>query len=135
MGNKNIASGQAKLVWHDFPFLGPESFAAAQAARCAADQNKFWAYHDKLYEEQAGENSGKFSTQNLKQFAADLKLDSQQFNGCVDGNQHQADVQADLAAGKQQGINVTPTLFVNGQKIEGVPSYSQLSQVIQQAQK
>jgi protein-disulfide isomerase len=135
MGNKNIASGQAKLVWHDFPFLGPESFAAAQAARCAADQNQFWAYHDKLYEEQAGENSGKFSTQNLKQFAADLKLDSQQFNGCVDGNQHQADVQADLAAGKQQGINVTPTLFVNGQKIEGVPSYSQLSQVIQQAQK
>jgi protein-disulfide isomerase len=135
MENKNIASGQAKLVWHDFPFLGPESFAAAQAARCAADQNKFWAYHDKLYEEQAGENSGKFSTQNLKQFAADLKLDSQQFNGCVDGNQHQADVQADLAAGKQQGINVTPTLFVNGQKIEGVPSYSQLSQVIQQAQK
>jgi protein-disulfide isomerase len=135
MENKNIASGQVKFVWYDFPFIGPESFAAAQAARCAADQNKFWEYHDKLYEEQAGENSGKFSTQNLKQFAADLKLDTQQFNSCVDSNQHQADVQASVAAGQQQGINVTPTLFVNGQKLTGVPSYSQLNQLIQQAQK
>jgi protein-disulfide isomerase len=135
MENKNIASGQAKFVWHEFPFLGPESFAAAQAARCAADQNKFWEYHDKLYDEQAGENSGKFSTQNLKQFAADLKLNTQQFNRCVDSNQHQADVQASVTAGQQQGINVTPTLFINGQKLTGVPSYSQLNQLIQQAQK
>src|SRR5258708_770812 len=44
-----VNSGKAKFVFRDFPFLGPESEAAAEAAQCANDQGKLWAYHDALY--------------------------------------------------------------------------------------
>src|SRR3990167_2108621 len=70
-----IKQGKAVLVWRDFAFLGEESFRAAEAARCAGEQNKFWEYHDYLFNNQRGENEGAFSDSILKSFAKTLKLD------------------------------------------------------------
>jgi protein-disulfide isomerase len=125
-----IKDGTAKLVWHNMAFLGQESVWAAEAADCADEQGRFWDYHDKLYAEQAGENRGAFSKDNLKRFAADLGLDQPAFNACLDSDRYAAQVKAETEAGRQQGVRSTPTLFVNGQKIEGVPRFEQLSQVI-----
>ena len=69
-----IKDGKIKLVSRDFAFLGDESLKAAQAARCAGDQGKFWEYHDYLFTHQKGENQGNFSTLNLKTYAQALKL-------------------------------------------------------------
>ena len=69
-----IKDGKIKLVNRDFAFLGDESLKAAEAARCAADQGKFWEYHDYLFSHQNGENKGNFSSLNLKTFAKELKL-------------------------------------------------------------
>ena len=69
-----IKDGKVKLVSRDFAFLGDESIKAAEAARCAADQGKFWEYHDYLFSHQNGENKGNFSSLNLKTFAKELKL-------------------------------------------------------------
>src|SRR5579884_1146212 len=128
-----IKAGRAKLVWHDMAFLGQESLWAAEAARCADDQGKFWPYHDKLYAEQRAENSGTFSKPNLEQFAGQVGLDRATFDPCLEGDQHLADVQADVKAGQAKGVNATPTFFVNGQKIEGVPTEGQLEQAIASA--
>jgi protein-disulfide isomerase len=117
-------------VWHDLAFLGQESVWAAEAADCAAEQGQFWPYHDKLYAEQAGENRGVFSQNNLKRFAADLGLDQEAFNACVDADRYAGQVQAETEAGRRQGVRSTPTLFVNGEKLEGVPTFEQLSQLI-----
>jgi protein-disulfide isomerase len=72
--NTYVKDGSVKLVYRDFPFLGSESYKAAEAARCAAEQGKFWEYHDYLYSHQMGENQGAFSDTNLKSFAGTLKL-------------------------------------------------------------
>lgn len=69
-----LKDGTVKLVYRDFAFLGPESSKASEAARCAAEQGKFWEYHDYLYSHQNGENRGAFANANLKAFAKELKL-------------------------------------------------------------
>lgn len=114
-------------------FLGQESVWAAEAAKCAQAQNQFWAYHDKLFNEQQGENSGAFSKAKLEGFAADLKLDTQQFDSCLDSDTYLQEVQSERQTGQQQGVDSTPTFFINGQKYEGVLSYDRLSAIINAA--
>ena len=117
-------------MWHDLSFLGQESVWAAEAADCAAEQGQFWPYHDKLFAEQTGENRGAFSKNNLKVFAANLGLDQEAFNACVDSDRYAGQVRAETEAGRRQGVRSTPTLYVSGEKVEGLPSFDQLSQVI-----
>ena len=107
-------------------FLGPESTYAAEASECAADQSKFWELHDRLFAEQKGRNQGAFSKANLKRYGAELGLDQASFNACVDDGLMAARVQADTEAGRQKGVTRTPTLFVNGRKLEGVPRFEEL---------
>ena len=56
-----VDEGKVQMVFKHFAFLGPESQWAAVASECAADQGKFWEYHDKLYNSQQGENQGAFN--------------------------------------------------------------------------
>ena len=76
----------------DFAFLGQESFWAANAARCAGEQGKFWEYHDYLYNSQRGENQGAFSKNNLKSFAGALNLDGGKFNACLDSEKYSEEI-------------------------------------------
>ena len=69
-----VTEGSVQLVYRDFAFLGQESVKASEAARCAADQGKFWQYHDYLFTHQNGENQGNFSSLNLKLFAKEMGL-------------------------------------------------------------
>ncbi len=93
---------------------GTESHYAAQAAECANQQGKFWEYHDKLFQVWTGENVGTFTKPKLKQYAADLKLDSGKFNTCLDSDATLPAVNADIAEANRLGVNSTPTFFING---------------------
>lgn len=128
-----IAEGKAKLVWRHLATLGPESVWAATAVECAGEQDRFWAYHDRLFAAQAGVNRGAYSKDNLKRFGADLKLDAASFNACVDSDSMVGRVQAATEAGRQKGVRAVPTLFVGQQKIEGLASIEQLRQLVQAA--
>lgn len=126
-----IADGRVKLVWRDMAFLGQESIWAAEAARCAAEQGQFWAYHDKLFMEQAGENRGTFSKDNLKRFARELGLEPSSFGACLDSDRYAESILAERQAGQQKGVRSTPTLFINDQiKLEGAPTFDRLRQVL-----
>lgn len=107
-------------------FLGPESIYAAEASECAAEQGAFWTYRNRLFAEQRGRDQGAFSKANLKRYGADLGLDQASFNSCVDKSLAAARVQAETEAGRQKGVARTPTLFVNGRKIEGIPVFEDL---------
>lgn len=115
-----IKNGQAKMVWRDFAFLGPESFWAAEAARCANDQGKFWQYHDILFNRQNGENQGAFVKDNLKKFAGELGLDQGVFDDCLDSGKYTQAVKDDTDYGRSVGVNGTPATFINGEMVEGV---------------
>lgn len=124
-----VAKGQVQIVFHHMAFLGQESSWAAEAAECAGEQGKFFEYHDKLYASQAGENRGAFSKDNLKRFGTEIGL-APSFAACVDSGRYAQAVRDDTKAGEGRGVTATPTLFINGRKIEGVPSFDQLKAII-----
>lgn len=123
-------SGKLNFVFRNFSFLGPESEWAAGAAECAGEQGKFWDYHNFLYEHQAGENKGTFSKDNLKSFGKTLSLDTSKFNLCLDNDKYTEKVISDTNDGKTAGVNSTPTFFLNGEKIVGIPSFDDLKSKI-----
>jgi cyclophilin family peptidyl-prolyl cis-trans isomerase len=100
-------------------FLGEESQWAAEAAECAGEQEKFWEYHDTLFANQKGENQGAFSKDNLKKFAADLKLDTSKFNQCFDSGKYTDKIKKSNDDAAQLGVSSTPTVLVNGIYIPG----------------
>ena len=112
-----VNTGKARFVWKDYAFLGQESTWAAEAARCANDQGKFWAYHDYLYSHQGAENSGAFSKTNLKKFAVALGLNAPQFNTCLDTDKYTALIQQETQTASAIGVNGTPATFINGQLV------------------
>ncbi|QQG46497.1 MAG: DsbA family protein [Candidatus Niyogibacteria bacterium] len=129
---KYVKAGQVVFVWRDFAFLGQESYDAAVAARCAGEQGKFWEYHDALFGNQQGENRGAFSDANLKSFAANLGLESQKFNECLDSEKYLSAVQDESALGRQLGVSGTPSSFINGRHITGALPLSSFEAVIQE---
>ena len=108
--------GKVRLVHKDLPLesLHPQARQAAEAARCAHEQGKFWEYHDKLYA-----NSPKASADDLKSYAKDVGLKADSFDRCVASGKHTEVVQRDLNEGAQLGLTGTPTFFINGREISG----------------
>lgn len=128
-----IDTGKARLVWHDFAWIGAESRDAANAARCAGDQGKFWEYHDLLYANQSGENAGAFSKDRLKGFGASVGLEPTAFHACVDAGTYAAAVQADFADVRQKGFNGTPTFVIGNQRIVGAQPFEAFAAAIDAA--
>jgi protein-disulfide isomerase len=128
-----ISTGVARLEYRNFAFLGAESTAAAEAAECAAEQNKFWAYHDALYDAQRAENSGAFSTDKLKVLAMTASLDRASFNTCVDDHRYKDVIASEKASGVNIGVGATPTFFVNGKRITDWRDYAAFAAAIEQA--
>jgi protein-disulfide isomerase len=128
-----VDTGQVQLVFRQFPFIGDESSLAAEASECAADQDRFWEYHDLLFEKHEGENVGTYRPDNLKSYAEEVGLDPEGFATCLDSGQHRAAVEVAKTIGAAQGVRSTPTFFIDGQKFEGAPAFEEFSQIIEAA--
>jgi protein-disulfide isomerase len=128
-----IQTGKAKMVFRNFSFLGPESDAAAAAAECAKDQQHFWEYHDALYSAEhkdANENNGNLNRALFMKLATDLKLDTAAFGKCIDSGTYATKAQTDTDDAQQYGVQSTPTVFINEEKIEGALPTSQFTTLI-----
>src|SRR5215813_9693567 len=111
--------GKIKLVYRDFPLrsIHPQAQKAAEAAQCAAEQQKFWPYHDKLFAVTS------LQSEDLKKYAHELELNMEQFTACLDSNKYAGGIDADMKAGQNVGVNATPTFFVNGELLSGAVPY------------
>ncbi len=125
-----IANDLVRLEYRNMAFLGAESVWAAEAAQCATDQDKFWEYHDKLFEKQAAENSGALSGDRLKRFAGELGLNQEAFDECLDSHRHQQLVLDETEAGQEAGVTSTPWAFVNGETVKGAQPFADFQRVI-----
>ena len=114
-----VDTGEVRFVYRHFAFLGEESVWAAEASECAAEQGKFWEYHDILYENWVGTNVGAYSYNNLVGFADILELDSGQFAGCMNDRKYLDRVRGDSEFAEDNGVSSTPTVFINGQHVRG----------------
>ena len=126
-----LATGKAKLIFKNLAFIGQESRWAAEAALCAGDQGKFWEYHNKLYEEQRGENKGAFEVENLKRFAGEIGLNQGEFNACFDEGKYTSRIADEMDEAENRGVNSTPTFFVGQEQVDG--TYEAVSAAIDEA--
>lgn len=127
-----IDTGKIKFVYHDFAFLGEESQLASEAGKCAAEQGKFWEMYDTLYKNQGEENSGAFSLANLQKLGAQVVPDRPAFNTCMASRKHQTAVEDETLTGEGYGISATPTVVINGERLEGVAPFAQYARVIEE---
>jgi len=135
-----VATGKAHYVFHHYPFIddnaaSKESDQSANASMCAAEQGRFWDYHDILFANWKGENEGAYSDKRLVAFAETIGLKMDDFNSCFGANKYKAEIQKDFQDGQQAGVSGTPSVFVNGTIIKPgfVPSYQDIAQAIESA--
>jgi protein-disulfide isomerase len=116
-----VSTGKVYFVYVPLSFIGAESVAAAEASHCAADQNKFWEFHDMAFNNQGGENSGIFTTSALAGYAQTIGLNMDQYNSCVSSNKYAQKVKDDAAYATSKSVNSTPSFLV-GTKVVGMDS-------------
>jgi protein-disulfide isomerase len=133
-----VASGKAKIVWHDFLTIDlhdgtTASRDAANAAWCAADQNKFWTMHDWLYANQSPtEDPSAFTIPRLLAIGQAAGMDMATFQPCVENGTHNQAI-ADEQSNVPSAVTGTPTVFVNGQVVGGngsVPTYAEIQTAV-----
>jgi protein-disulfide isomerase len=107
---------KVKIVFRDFPIdqLHPAARKGHEAARCANEQGKFWAYHDLLYQ-----NAPKTGLEDLKAYAKLAGLNIQSFETCFSSSKYKAAVEKDIEEGKRLGVTGTPAFFINGRLLSG----------------
>ena len=128
-----VNTGIVYFEYRAVAFIGPESAEAAKGAYCAGDQNKFWEFHDTLFSNWTGENVGDFTQEKLIKYANTLDLNMEEFETCISEDKHKGTVEQDAAEAEADGVHATPTLFINGVKLEGAQPFSILKQFIEQA--
>ncbi len=117
---------QIHFVYRNYPLAShPQALPAAEAAQCANEQGKFWAFHDRLFGD-----PGKLSDTELKQTASSLGLDAAKFNKCVDDHKYKSVVEADQQAGNEAGVTGTPAFFINGRLLSGAQPFEAFKRVI-----
>jgi len=117
---------KVRLVFRQYPLpFHQNTQKAAEASLCAADQGKFWEMHDAMFAHQDA-----LGVDQLKAKAAELGLNAEQFNSCLDSGKTAAAIQADMKEGSAAGVNGTPAMFINGRFISGAVPLEQVTSVI-----
>lgn len=121
-------SDEVNLVYKNFPIPSHDyAQKAAEAGECANSQGKFGVYHDKLFE-----NQDALTVKDLKQYAADLGLDTEAFNTCLDSDSMAKEVALDKSEGIDLGVSGTPTFYIGEQKFEGNGKFSDFQTIIEE---
>lgn len=124
---KDEFGDKVAFTYKDFPLPNhSRAEKAAEAARCASKQNKFWEFHDELF------HSKELDVDQLKAQARALQLDSAQFDKCLDSGEQAGAVAKDRKEGLKLGISGTPSFFINGHYLSGALDYAGLREVIEQ---
>ena len=116
-----------RLIFKNLPLEGHRNaFPAARAAYCAAEQDRFWQFHDALFSAQD------LSPPVLEQIASDLGLAPDKFKTCLNSEQSRAAIIKDLEAAKLFRIDSTPSFIVNGKLIKGALSFADFRKIVEQ---
>ena len=112
-----IQSDKISFIYKDFVLPGqghrPRNQWAAEAAQCAADQGKYWAYHDHLFNFQKA-----WTKDELKKYAKDLGLNTTEFNQCFDSGKHTETVNKMTDEAMNLKLEGTPSIFINGKQVD-----------------
>jgi len=138
--NNFVDTGQIRFVFKDFVIndlpSDRASTLAAEASYCAADQGKYWQYHDELYDNSRGENTGWVTENSLKQFATRIGIPNlTEFSGCLENHTHRDLVEANTQLASGIGLRSTPSFVIISNEtvpiaIEGAQPFPVFKQAI-----
>lgn len=135
-----IPAGRVRLTYHDYPLDlraarndgHRHGFVAARAARCAAEQDAFWPYHDLLFQrQQAWALRASAPADAFNDYAEELALDTEAFAGCLASDRHADVVTANRVLGDSVGVGSTPTVLVAGKPLAEWSSYEALKEMVE----
>ena len=118
---------QVAISHRDFPLrdIHPQAQMAAEAARCAGEQGKFWEYHDRLFA-----MPPTFERPVLQSIAVSLALDATRFAACLDSGKFRAGIEEDISAATLAGVGGTPAFFINGIFLDGAQPQAEFEKII-----
>lgn len=119
-----IDNGTVRFVWYDFPLtqIHQNAVLASRAGRCANEQNKFWGFHDLVFSRQTEWSESGDAARLFAGYAAQAGLDRGAFEECLGSDKYQKEVSESFQLGTTLGVGGTPTLFVNGKRVENTPT-------------
>ena len=131
-----VKTGKVRYVFRDLPLdFHQNAFKAAQAARCAGEQGKFWEMHHQLFA-----NQGALEEKDLRTHAAALNLDQPRFEQCLGADRYAADIRNDVTEASNAGLTGTPSFLLGfvqpdatvkvAKKIVGSKSYADFKTAI-----
>jgi len=129
-----VVPGKLRIETHDIDILGSgtadESLGLAVGAACAAQQDRYWPFHDLVFWNQGRENRGDHDSAFIAAVAERAELDLAAWNSCIARPDVAQAVKAETARATKAGVQYTPTLVINGETHVGVPSYPELAALI-----
>ena len=135
INEKYLSNENVNFIYKDFPLNGKSSLMASEASYCAQKQDQFWEYHDKLYENWGGENTGWITQDALSLFAREVGLELDDFNACMAQSEFRQKVLDNEQFAREININATPTFLIFNDdevyRIIGSQSIDKFEQVIQ----
>ena len=133
---KYIDAGDVNFVYRDFPLNGESSIRASEASYCAQKQGKFWEYHNTLYNNWNGENTGWITGNALLKFANDSGLNIEEYNLCMKNSEFRERVLVNEQFAREIGIDATPSFLIFNAnevyRIIGAQPFEKFEQVFQE---
>lgn len=126
-----ISTGKVRFVYKHFAILGPDSSRTAEASECAAEQDKFWEFHDLVFVDQVS-NRTPLTADNLVKLAASIGLDTTSFNNCLTSGRYSNQIVRESQSVQSMGVRGTPAFLVNGVFISGAQPFEVFQQVIEE---
>lgn len=134
--NDFVTPGTLRIEARDIDILGKgspnESLELAVGAACAAEQDRYWQFHDLVFWNQGRENKGDHNAEFIAKVATAAEVDMTAWSSCIGRADLRSAVTAATQTAVAAGVNSTPTLVVNGQSMVGVPDYAKLAGLIRQ---
>tara|TARA_Y100000590_G_scaffold253013_1_gene284212 strand:- start:257 stop:1075 length:819 start_codon:yes stop_codon:yes gene_type:complete len=118
-----VMTGKINVIFKDYTIIGPDSVVAAHGAHCAGEQEMYWEFHNTLYDNWNGEESGWASQENIIRFAQENNLNINQFIDCNNESKYQKLITNSNSDAQSLGITGTPAFFIiskNSQEVQNI---------------
>ena len=118
-----IDNGTVRFVWYDFPLvqIHANAMLASRAGRCANEQNQFWPFHDYVFGQQSQWSESTDAADLFVGYAEQVGMNRDAFATCLRSDRYQKEVSESYQLGITLGVGGTPTVFINGKKVEETP--------------
>ena len=136
INEKYVKTGNVNFFYKDFPLNGESSILASEASYCAQKQDKFWQYHNMIYDNWNGENTGWVTENSLLGFAKDSGLNLEEYNTCMKNSDFRQKVLENEQFAREIKIDATPSFLIFSEnqvyRIIGAQPFEKFEQVFQE---